>query len=481
MIRLTLLWLFIGYLGITAWKDWYRSLCGLIVLMAVIEHPDMPKSLFGIQGLNPWNLLLLVVILAWLAQRGKEHLRWDMPGKINGLLFIYALVILVAFARMMVDFRAYEEFELLRGSDALTSGSLISEHIINSFKWVIPGLLLYDGCRDPKRLHMGMTALLLIYFLLAIQVIKWMPLSGITSGGELSERSLKILINEIGYHRVNLSMMLGGASWAVFASRNFLGRQHVRWILLVSFLIFFAQLLTGGRMGYITWAGVGIVLLWIRWRKYLLIAPVVVAILLFMIPSAWERLSQGFTPETKRESSRFEQMGYVQNNDVDIYTVTAGRNIAWPLVIDKIKESPWVGYGKEAMKQTGIATYLFTEYSEAFPHPHNAYLQLLLDNGILGALCIFPFYILILKYSYTLFRDNRSLEFIATGGCCLALVLALLVASMGSQSFYPREGAVGMWCAIGLMLRVYMQRSRLPQRLYKSAEKIDDALLWRKA
>jgi len=26
--------------------------------------------MFGIQGLNPWNLLLLVIILAWLAQRG---------------------------------------------------------------------------------------------------------------------------------------------------------------------------------------------------------------------------------------------------------------------------------------------------------------------------------------------------------------------------------------------------------------------------
>jgi hypothetical protein len=38
--------------------------------------------------------------------------------------------------------------------------------------------------------------------------------------------------------------------------------------------------------------------------------------------------------------------------------------------------------------------------------------------------------------------------------------LALLFAAMGSQTFYPREGAVGMWCAIGLMLRVYVQRAR---------------------
>jgi hypothetical protein len=50
--------------------------------------------------------------------------------------------------------------------------------------------------------------------------------------------------------------------------------------------------------------------------------------------------------------------------------------------------------------------------------------------------------------------------FVAAGGATLALVLALLVASIGSQTFYPREGAVGMWCVIGLMLRVSLERRR---------------------
>jgi O-antigen ligase len=449
--------------------------------MAVIEHPDMPKSLFDIQGLNPWNILLLIIILAWLAQRGKEHLQWDMPGKINGLLIIYTLVILVAFSRMIGDLSGYQALLHLRGIPFPSTGNLVSEHIINAFKWVIPGLLLYDGCRDPKRLRMGMFTLLLVYFLLAVQVIKWMPLSNITGGEELSERSLKILMNEIGYHRVNLSMMLAGASWAVFASREFIGGQRVRWMILGSVIIFFAQMLTGGRMGYVTWAVVGLILLWSRWRRYLLLAPIVVAGILSLVPGAWERMSQGFgQEEPAQESSRLEKMSYEQSDGPDTYSITSGRNIAWPLVINKIKESPWIGYGKEAMVQTGLAGYLLTEYGELFPHPHNAYLQLLLDNGIFGALGILLFYILITKYSYSLFRDSRSPEFIAAGGCCLALLLALLVASMGSQTFYPREGAVGMWCAIGLMLRVYVQRNNLPHSTYKSSVKIEDTLLWKR-
>ena len=46
-----------------------------------------------------------------------------------------------------------------------------------------------------------------------------MPIDYALSGDQLEARSRKILANEIGYHRVNLSMMLAGASWAIFAAR----------------------------------------------------------------------------------------------------------------------------------------------------------------------------------------------------------------------------------------------------------------------
>jgi hypothetical protein len=103
-------------------------------------------------------------------------------------------------------------------------------------------------------------------------------------------------------------------------------------------------------------------------------------------------------------------------------------------------------------------------------------LELLLDNGIVGMIPVFLFYFIILKYSMGLFRDSGSAVCTAAGGVAFALVSALLFASVGSQTFYPREGSVGMWCSIGLMLRVYQQRRKavadgaLP-------EGIDD-LLW---
>lgn len=463
MIRLTLLWLFITFLGFYAWKDWYKALCGLILLMAVVEHPDMPKSMLGIQGLNPWNILLAIILAAWAVNRRREELSWDMPRHINVLLLIYASVIFIAFFRLLGNPHEVVAWEIAAGHGAPSVMGMWSEYIINSIKWVIPGLLLFHGCRDRSRFNWAIASVIGLYVLLALQVIKWMPLESLTSGGDLEARSSKILLREVGYHRVNLSMMLAGASWAIIASRALVDHER-RWAIALvglSIMVLFAQSLTGGRTGYGTWAVVGFVLASIRWRKYLLLLPVAAPLVALFVPAAVERMSQGFTAESRDTNVRIHgRSALVTADGPDAYTITAGRNIAWPMVIEKIKESPWTGYGLEGMKTTSIAAILHHDYGEVFPHPHNAYLQLLLDNGIVGAVPVLLFYYLILRYSMSLFRDSSSPVFIGIGGMTLALVLALLVAAMGSQSFYPREGAVGMWCAIGLMLRVYVERAR---------------------
>src|SRR5689334_2726729 len=106
VIRLTLLACYVGFFSIAAFRQWFWSLCALILLMAVIEHPDMPKTIFGIQGLNPWNLLLIAVVAGWARSRAQEGLRFDLPRPVTALLLAYLGVVLVGFVRMMAN-RAY--------------------------------------------------------------------------------------------------------------------------------------------------------------------------------------------------------------------------------------------------------------------------------------------------------------------------------------------------------------------------------------
>ena len=175
-------------------------------------------------------------------------------------------------------------------------------------------------------------------------------------------------------------MMLGGAFWAMWV----VSHTKIRFfspaaLTAASVLTFYAQALTAGRMGYMTWAVLGIFLSVIRWRKYLLVAPILVPLIIFVlttvIPGAAERLLQGFSKETvdtSRSIDRRRGSKIIGHQGPYMYTVTAGRMFAWPFVIDKISESPVFGYGRQAMIRTGLHTYLLHTYGESFPHPHNA-------------------------------------------------------------------------------------------------------------
>jgi len=439
MIRTALLLAYVLILTIYARRDWFVSLCGALLLMAVIEHPDMPRNMGGIQGLNPWNLLMLSVIVNWLIQRKKQGLAWDMPRSATWLLLLYGGVVGLAFLRMIVD---------PRNLDQLTTSFLVSEHLINCIKWVVPGLILYDACRTRKRVVTALMCVLGIYFLLAAQVIKWMPLSTAFAGDTLSYRASKIVQNEIGYNRVNMSMLLAGGSWAILAATLLFKRWRIKALMLgCAATVALGQALTGGRTGYGTWMLVGIVLGLVRWRRALPLVPVAAATVLTLLPGVSERLFQGFGGRQG-----------VMEGASDQYEITSGRNLIWPYVVAEIKKAPVLGYGRLAMNRLGLDRFLMDTLREDFPHPHNAYLEMLLDNGVVGLLLVLPFYGLVVWQSLVLFTNRSDNLAAAVGGATLALVLALLIAAMGSQTFYPREGSVGMWAAIGIMLRVSVEK-----------------------
>jgi O-antigen ligase len=437
-MRVYALYLVILAVSLYAYRDWFVAVCVLILTMAFVQHPDFPNSIGGIQGLNPFNFALLNVVLGWLIGRRHEGLTWDMPVYLRSMLLIYLAVILVGWLRCLTD---------LSHPSTRSIGELISEYLVNTIKWVIPGVLLFDGCRNLKRLKLALACILAVYFLLALQVIRWMPAGASLTGASLNTRALKTIINEVGYHPVNMSMMLAGASWAVLATLPFFKRRWQQGLIVgAALIISYGQALTGGRMGYVTWGVVGLVMGVLRWRKYLLLAPVMAIGISLVVPGAVERMVHGFG-----------EMNAEGEVVTDTYEVTSGRTLIWPYVIEKIRDAPLIGYGRLGMERTGLVSHLWRELGESFPHPHNAYLECLLDNGVIGFLLILPFYVVMIWQSARLFRSRHAAAYTAVGGVSFALVLALLVASLGSQTFYPREGAVGMWAAIGLMWRLAVQ------------------------
>lgn len=434
--------------------------------MAVFQHPDMPKAIAGIPGLNHWNFLFMNVLMSWLINRKKDYLEWDMPSHFNFLLFFYSLFIVVSVIRYLNDYSGLIELALVFDLSVYTGIIAINEYLINSFKWVIPAIIIFDGCRTRKQYNFAVVMLALMYVLLALQVIKAMKFGSLGIGGEeLQRRALKVISRNVGYHRVNMSMMMSGAFWMVFCLKEFVSNKTHIYIIIPSCIsILFAMVMTGGRAGYITWVFLGIIYCVFKWRKYLWFTPLVVVLVLVFASSAVERLTQGLILEPDLEIIT-QEVDFDQEK-VDLHSITSGRVIAWPLVWQSIMEAPFFGYGREAMKNTGLTLQILEDHGkgETFPHPHNLYLQWLQDNGFIGAIPVFLFFILILKNSWNLYRDNSERIYVVAGGMSLALSLAFLIAGLGSQTFYPREGAVGMWVAMLLMLRVRLEREKVKSK-----------------
>jgi O-antigen ligase len=87
-----------------------------------------------------------------------------------------------------------------------------------------------------------------------------------------------------------------------------------------------------------------------------------------------------------------------------------------------------------------------------FGHPHNAYLELVLDNGLLGGTLVLAFFIIILLKALRHFNNKDDKEMSLSAGFAVSFLITQAIAGLGSQSFYPTLGTVPMWSAIGVFL-----------------------------
>jgi O-antigen ligase len=436
------------FLAAYAWKDWFFTVCGLVAMTAAVPNPDMPREVLGVTGLNVWNLLLLCALLAWLVGRRREGLRFDFPPLAGLLVGLYVLVMVVSFARMAAA----------PGPVALSTGQLVGEGLVNPVKFLLPALMVFDGARSRPRFLLALAGILAAYGFLSVLVLREMAVADLSGGESLSRIGLRGVVGVTGLHRNAVSVMLAGAFWALLAVRP-LASTRLRSAALVGLaaLVLVAAALTGGWGGYVAWIAVGLVLTVLRWRVALAIGPVVLALVIAALPAVRERALYGVaqSDEDVEAASLAEERGRIDRG-----RLSAGRLAVWPYMIAKIGDSPFVGFGKLGYQRSGLHEYLAAHVDDTFPHPHNAYIEWLLDNGWLGMAPMVVLYGLVLVLSLALFTDSRHPMFVAAGGVAFSLVFAQLVGSVTGRTWYPTEETAPMWAAVGLMLRVWVERRR---------------------
>jgi len=178
-----------------------------------------------------------------------------------------------------------------------------------------------------------------------------------------------------------------------------------------------------------------------------------------IFPSIPARLAEGFS---ERNVSGQE----ISNLD----NISAGRLTGlWPPTLDEIAKSPLIGHGRMSIYRRHSLFNAIVDTEGACPsHPHNAYLEMMLDCGVMG---LFVILVLFAGVPYLVLTRSCTHDPLlrAVSGTGLAAAGTILIMSLSGQSFFPREGVFLILCAYGLMLRGYiMERQNSIQTITSS-------------
>jgi O-antigen ligase len=142
-------------------------------------------------------------------------------------------------------------------------------------------------------------------------------------------------------------------------------------------------------------------------------------------------------------------------------TISAGRiDEIWLPLLPDVLQSPIYGHGlgstlwSEAMHKGAGVTI------SAVGHPHNAYLQALLDMGIVGLVLVCAYFVHVWKGLRASSLDpalSPPMRGFYLGAA--AALASLLVSYVTDSSLLPRPEQVFLWLAVGMM---YGQRAKGP-------------------
>jgi O-antigen ligase len=411
----------------------------LILMLPIGSSTIFPRSLFGIQGLNPLNLVLFATlgsfILGGLARKTGAFL----PPR---LLWMYLVPIVLAglLGSRSAHLAVPELYENLAIHFTDARGYL-AEVVAKPVFMVLIALLVAAAVarsKKPERFLVPIGVAMWILGYLAISRVARTSLSL----SQIADPSMREFFSALGMHANDLGRLYAVAyalllfAWAESKERNFRLACLATMAVMVTALVFtFSR---GAFAGFLV-----VNALFLLWRFNMKTAAIVVvagvAFLAILPPEVFLRLSMGF-----------------EQGDAD--AISAGRiDGIWLPLLPELLRSPLWGNGLgsvmwSAPMEKGLMS--------AVTHPHNAYLELVHDMGVLGFVLVIGFFAHVWKNLRAL-GSNAFLTPELRGfykGAAAGLV-AFFVTGIAGSSFVPRPEYAFLWIAIGMM---YGQLARRP-------------------
>lgn len=429
-------------------SDYRTGILIAVVLLPLSATQLLPRSLFGIAGLNPLNVTLLMaaasITFMWLFQRRQIAI----PSYPQSLYLYVGALTLGAFHGIFHVSSIPAFYKALDLIDFDSPAGYIRDIFLKPMLILVTAFMLSVAVRNARHPPAYLIPLFFSALILPLFVIVYVALSGASLTMLASSRSREVL-SVTGMHANELGLMFNMAfALALF---SFSGMRHdlKKWMMGFSISVLSVAItLTFSRGAYLGILSVIAYFLFTQ-RRFKVIAAglVLVPVVLAVMPQAVvERATTG-----------------AQERSID--TITAGRvDRIWRPLAPEVLSSPVVGHG--------LSSILWSEASRhglilRVGHPHSAYLGLLLDFGFLGAIVIFFFFWRMWRFFAALARSSTEPLWRGFFQGAMACILLLLVQGLTDDRFTPTFAQTFLWLSYGMAIGLNARRealARVPEK-----------------
>ncbi len=411
--------------------DFSAGVVMLIVIMPIAQRMFFPRAMFGITGLNPFNLLLGVTLVSFGV---RELARGGMRGFVPRPLF-WLYVLPLAAAGMLGSQHVNEIAAQLRELEAVpfdTAGGYLRDMVMRPLFMVLFGLFVAAAVMRSREPEKFLTPMLVSVWTMGLMVIFFVAKEGVGLG-ELSSENFRQFFGPLGMHANDLGRLYMVAYALLLFTWGSTQRTTLKLVLFVSMMLMtVALVLTMSRGAMLGFALVNLMFLFSRRTAgNFIFAFAIVAVLLVLMPdSVWDRLGTAFSGDMGKSSAgRTDQI--------------------WEPLLPELWRSPIWGNGLGSiMWSDAMRSGTIFEVT----HPHNAYLQVALDMGVLGTLATFAYLVHVWRGFTKLARDSAlspTLRGFFNGG--RAGLAGFLLAGVAGSSLQPVPEQSFLWLAIGMM------------------------------
>jgi O-antigen ligase len=406
----------------------------LILLMPISSSHFFPHAMFGITGLNPLNLLLI----GTLGSCALQGLSDNSLGRFVPFPLLWLYIVPILFAGVLGSTHVSEIAPALYLYGTLEfndTAGYIRDLLVKPLSLVVFALLIAAAVSKSERPEKFLVPALISVWLMGTMVIVFVAISGF-SLAQLARSESRDFLSPLGMHANDLGRLYAVAYSLLLFTWAELKKTSLKYVLLASMgLLIVALILTFSRGAFLAFIAVNVLfMLSHRKARTLVVGTLITAAILLLLPEVvYDRILTG------------------QGEGLDV--ISAGRiEGIWLPLLQDILRSPIYGNGLGSMLWSEALRRGLSLANVGLAQVHNAYLETVLDMGIIGLVFMCAYFVHIGKgFRKLSIEPGVSPQLRGFNKGALAGLIGFLIAGIAGSYLTPRPEQVYLWLAIGMM------------------------------